>query len=100
MRKDIEQIQAEVTTETKANKPQKTFAYKWMQRAYRLTIGVDLFAVLLMILQFVLFVAVKEAPVIPGQAVVYSGAMLITAAFVGGEEIVDKIMDKGGVPNG
>lgn len=95
MRQDIEHIQAEATE----TKPQKTFAYKWMQRAYRLTIGVDIFAALLMVLQFILFIVVKEAPVIPGQAMVYSGAMLITAAFVGGEEIVDKIMDRGG-PHG
>ncbi len=86
-------IQAEVqNVATPAKAEGKTFASKWLSRAYRLCTFWNYFAVSVAISQVCLLIFLRPAVVtIPGATAIYTSAGVITGALVGGEKIVEKL---------
>ncbi len=95
---ELDAITAEVQDSgSPAKNPKQTFMFKWLNRAYKLVMLFDLFAFLVFVVQAVLFIVFPEKElIIPGQIAIYTGAGLVTAAFVGGEEIAGKFQQQGG----
>ena len=88
MRKEMDLILSE-------DRPEKTFAAKWLNRAYRICFIWNVIMGITLFLQFLLFIISKSADyIIPGQGYIYGGAGIINAALVGGDVIVDKLSEK------
>jgi len=87
-----EEVQDHTTTATVAK---KTFAAKWLNRAYRLCIFWNVLTGLTILGQILLFIITEDsAMIIPGQGYIYGGAGLVNGALVGGDAIVDKLTER------
>jgi len=94
----LEQIQAVQDEVKDPSKPKvinenKSWVRKWLDRAYVIVKLWTGFAVLTMIAQVVLFYFNKQS-IIPGSGAIYTSAGIIAAAWVGGDQIVDRIQSK------
>lgn len=96
---ELELMTAEVDDPTvSAVKQKKTFAARWLNRAYNLCKLWLLFAFVTFVAQIVLlFMYPDKALVIPGQSLIYGGAAAIGAALVGGEKIAGNLKQNNGV---
>lgn len=94
---EIQVIDSEVKDETTAaQKPTETFAFQWLNRAFRVVKWFNFFALSVVVIQAGLLALWPDKMlIIPGQTAIYWGAALATTALVGGETIADKIVEKG-----
>jgi len=77
----------EVTTE------KKSWARKWLDRAYYIVILWTIFAMFIVIVQ-VIFLYLNKSSAIPGASAIYTSAGVIATTWVGGDQIVDRIQRK------
>jgi len=96
MQRELNLINSEVKdNSTTAGTAKKTFAAKWLNRAYRLCVFWNIITSLTIFGQILLFIITEDsAMIIPGQGYIYGGATLINGALVGGDMIVDKLTEK------
>lgn len=99
MSADLEDIRSEVVDpSTSAQRPEDTFAVKWLNRVYNVVWWWNWFAAIVFGSQVIVFAVGSIFPSlgisnieIPGQAIVYGAAGTLSAAYVGGEKIVDRL---------
>jgi len=77
----------EVTTE------RKSWVRKWLDRAYYIVMMWTVFAMFIVVAQIVLLYLNKSST-IPGASAIYTSAGVISATWVGGDQIVDRIQRK------
>lgn len=100
MKREMLLIDSEVKdTTTAATEAKRTFAAKWLNRAFRLCVAWNIITAGTILAQVIIFFITENTDmVIPGQGYIYGGATLINAALVGGDMIVDKLTERLPVP--